>query len=312
MEKIVTLTLNPALDKSAKVDRLVADRKLRSFDVRHEPGGGGINVSRALKKIGGTSTAIFTKGGYTGDFFADLLSQDNIEYTCIDIEDVTRENLMIVETSTDHHYRFGMKGSRLKEDEVEKAINIVRDSKPDILVASGSLPPGLPDDFYATIGKVAKEIGAKYILDTSGAALDKGVNEGVYLLKPNLGELSSLAGVESVEMDMVEKLSKDLIKAGKCEVVVVSLGPRGAYLVTSDIEEHIPSPAVHKKSVVGAGDSMVAGMVYKLANGKSLREIARYGVATGTAATMTPGSELCRKEDAENIFEWIVKNSPMD
>jgi 6-phosphofructokinase 2 len=314
MKTIVTITLNPALDKSAKVDRLVPDRKLPASDVVHEPGGGGINVSRALKKLGCSSFAVYMKGGHVGKYFYDLLDEEEVEQRPIEIEDIMRENLLIVESSTDRHYRFGMKGAKVSEQEARKCISALKDfdPKPEIIVASGSLPPGLPDDFFGELALIAHSLDAKFILDTSGAALKKGVKNGVFLLKPNLGELSSLAGVEYVEMDMVEKLAKDLIDQGRTQVVAVSLGGGGALLVTKDMTEHIPTPTVHKKSVVGAGDSMVAGMAFSLAQGKSLREMIRHGVAAGTAATMTPGSELCRKNDVENLYNWIIKNSPVD
>jgi 6-phosphofructokinase 2 len=313
MKTIVTITLNPALDKSAKIDRLVPDRKLRASNITHEPGGGGINVSRALKKLGCTSYAIYTKGGHVGEYFHDLLEEEGVEQRPVEIKDIMRENILVVEESTDRHYRFGMKGARLTEKEAQQCIDALTnfDPKPEIIVASGSLSPGLPSDFFGELASIANNLGAKFILDTSGAALKEGVKNGVFLLKPNLGELSSLAGVEYVEMDMVEKLAKELIDQGKTEVVAVSLGGGGALLVTKDITEHVPTPTVHKKSVVGAGDSMVAGMAFSLAQGKSLREMIRHGVAAGTAATMTPGSELCRKKDVENLYKWIIKNSPV-
>jgi 6-phosphofructokinase 2 len=135
-------------------------------------------------------------------------------------------------------------------------------------VASGSLPPGLPIDFFARIARTAKIMGAKFILDTSGEPLSLAANEGVYLLKPNLGELSNLAGVEAIETDGVEKYGRQIIEKGNCEVVVVSLGPGGAMLVTKDKSMHVPAPTVRKRSTVGAGDSMVAGMVLSLARGK--------------------------------------------
>lgn len=311
MKSVITITLNPALDKSARVEKLIPDKKLRASDITYEPGGGGINVSRALKQLGGSSCALYTKGGYIGGFFKDLLEEAGIDQTPIEVKDTMRENLLVVEKSTDRHYRFGMLGARLTQEEAQKCLDTIKSHhpKPDIIVASGSLAPGLPDDFYDEIAEIANSLKSKLILDTSGAALKKGIRKGVYLLKPNLGELSSLAGVENVEMDMVEKLAKGLIQEGKTEVVTVSLGPGGALLVTKDITEHIPSPTVHKKSVVGAGDSMVAGMVYMLSQEKSLKEMVRYGVAAGTAATMTPGSELCRKDDVERLYQWISKNS---
>ena len=309
MKKIVTLTLNPALDKSAKVDKLVPDRKLRSFDIKFEPGGGGINVSRAIHKLGGETLAVYPKGGFTGDFFSSLLEEEDIQQKTVGIKETTRENLMVVETSSDQHFRFGMQGASLNDQEIARLLDLIRNEQPEILVASGSLPPGLPDSFYSEIGQLAKEINAMYILDTSGKALQEGVNAGVYLLKPNLGELSSLAGVESAEMDQVDDIARGLISDKTCQAVAVSLGPRGAMLVTADICENIPSPPVHKKSVVGAGDSMVAGMVLKLAEEADLTTVIRYGVACGTAATITPGSELCRPEDVANMYEWICKNS---
>ncbi len=309
MKKIVTLTLNPALDKSAKVERLIPDKKLRSFDIEFEPGGGGINVARAIDKLGGDAMAVYPKGGFTGDFFAFLLNKENINQKSITVKETTRENLMVVETSTDQNFRFGMQGASLSDKEVDQLLELIKQAKPDILVASGSLPPGLPDDFYSEIGKLAKELNALYILDTSGKALKEGVNNGVYLLKPNLSELSSLAGVESAEMEQVDDIARGLISDNTCKAVAVSLGPRGAILVTKDYFEHIPSPPVHKKSVVGAGDSMVAGMVLKLAEDQDLKTVIRYGVAAGTAATITPGSELCRLEDVKNIYDWICKNS---
>lgn len=311
MKSVITITLNPALDKSARIDKLIPDKKLRASDITFEPGGGGINVSRALKQLGGSSCALYTKGGYIGGFFKDLLKEAGIDQTPIEVKDTMRENLLVVEKSTNRHYRFGMLGATLSPEEAQKCLDAIKSYylKPDIIVASGSLSPGLPDDFYVEIAEIANSLKSKLILDTSGAALKKGIRKGVFLLKPNLGELSSLAGVENVEMDMVEKLAKGLIQEGKTEVVTVSLGPGGALLVTKDITELIPSPTVHKKSVVGAGDSMVAGMVYMLSQEKSLREMIRYGVAAGTAATMTPGSELCRKDDVERLYHWISKNS---
>lgn len=314
MDTIATITLNPALDKSAVIKKLIPDKKLRADHIRHEPGGGGINVSRAIHKLGGRSVALYARGGHSGDYFEQLLAEEGVEQRAVQVNGITRENFMIVEESTDQRFRFGMKGARLTGEEAQACLDLLRhvDPKPSVVVASGSLPPGLPPDFYGEVARVAGEIGAKFILDTSGEALKKGVKHGVFLLKPNLGELSSLANVESVEMDMVEQLARQLIEEGKSEIVTVSLGAGGALLITSEMSEHIPAPTVRKKSVVGAGDSMVAGMALSIAQGRSLREMVRFGVATGTAATMTPASELCRKGDAENLYRWILKNAPVD
>jgi len=312
MDIIVTLTLNPALDKTAVVERLSPDRKLRSKDIRYEPGGGGINVSRAIRKLGGDSYAIYTRGGHTGAYFEHLLEKEGVKQKPVAIDGITRENFMAVESSTERHYRFGMPGPEIPTSKVEECIDLIKnhDPAPSFIVASGSLPSGLPDDIYGRVADAAAETGARFILDTSGEALKKGVKRGAFLLKPNLAELSSLAGVDYVELDMVEELARRLVDEGKAEVVTVSLGAGGALLAAGDFVELIPSPTVRKKSVVGAGDSMVAAMVLCLAQGGSYREMIRRGVAAGAAATMMPGSELCRKEDANQLYNWIVKNSP--
>ncbi len=311
MKSIVTLTLNPAIDKSTSADHIAPEHKLRCAKPKFEAGGGGINVSRALKKLGGESVAVFPAGGPPGTLLQDILKAEGVRSQAIPITQWTRENFIVVDTSNNCQYRFGMPGHELTAQEAQACMDVLKNTnpKPEYLVASGSLPPGLPQDFFARIAKIAKESGAKFILDTSGEPLKLAANEGVYLLKPNLGELSRLAGVDSIETIGVQKYARQIIDKGNCEVVAVSLGPGGAMLVTKDIAEHIPAPTVRKRSTVGAGDSMVAGMVWSLASGKNLHEMIRYGVACGTSATMNPGTELCKKEDVEYLYEWICKYS---
>jgi 6-phosphofructokinase 2 len=163
----------------------------------------------------------------------------------------------------------------------------------------------MPTDIVAQVAQIAKEKGAKLILDTSGEALKKAVDVGVYLLKPNLGELSSLVGQEEVTHDTVDEIGKEIVNRGQCEMLVVSLGSKGAKMITRDDIIHVPSPVVKSVSTVGAGDSMVAGMVLSLSRNKSLNEVLQSGVACGTAATLTHGSELCRREDVERICRMM-------
>ncbi len=303
--QIVTLTLNPAIDKSTTIDRLVPEQKLRCANPKFEAGGGGVNVSKAIKKLGGETLAIFPIGGPSGQLLVDLLQKDDIYCEPVLTEQWTRENFIVVESSTNAQYRFGMPGPTLTEAEAHRCLDAIKVAQPAYLVASGSLSPGLPEDFYARVAKVAKEINARLVLDTSGEPLRLAANEGVYLLKPNLGELSKMVGVESLEMDEVDEAASEIIKRGDCEIVVVSMGPNGALLVTKDGFEHIPAPTVLKKSTVGAGDSMVAGMTWMLAQGKTPREMARMGVACGSAATMNPGTELFKSDDVYKLHDWI-------
>ncbi|MDQ3393832.1 MAG: 1-phosphofructokinase family hexose kinase [Bacteroidota bacterium] len=308
MKNIVTITLNPAIDKSASIDHIVPEHKLRCADIKYEPGGGGINVSRAIKKLGGDSLAVFSSGGYSGLLMQDLLKKEDINFLPIKVRDWTRENFIVVETSTNRQYRFGMPGPEMDLQEAEQFIAALEkiDPKPEFIVASGSLPPGLPKDFYARMARTAKTLGAKFILDTSGEALQLAVDEGVYLVKPNLGELSKLAKVDSISAEKVEMFAKQLIYKNNSKVVVVSMGAAGAMLISDERTEHIPAPPVHKKSTVGAGDSMVAGMVYSLSQGNGHSEMVKFGVACGTAATMNVGTELFFKKDVENLYRWII------
>jgi 6-phosphofructokinase 2 len=305
--KIVTLTLNPALDKSTSTERLVPEQKLRCSEVQLDAGGGGINVSKGIRKLGGQSTAVFPTGGATGLRLQSILQEADIDIRVHAVQGETRENYSVTEVSTNLQYRFTMPGLELAESQADALLSIVAQLQPDYLVASGSLPPGLPETYYEKVAAFAKKIDARFVLDTSGAALQAAADEGLYLLKPNLAELSALVGVEKLEMNQVDDAALDIIRQGKCEVVVVSLGPQGALLVTRDGFEHIPAPMAKKRSTVGAGDSMVAGMVWALSEGKSFREMAQTGVACGTAATMNPGTELFHKADVERLLEWINK-----
>jgi 6-phosphofructokinase 2 len=307
MQTIVTITVNPAIDKSAVIDRMVPEHKLRCTNLKYEPGGGGVNVSRALRKLGADSVAVFSAGGPPGQFMQDLLRQEGVDPRPVEVQNWTRENFIVVESTTNRQFRFGMPGPELSEQEVESFLSLVEklQPRPDVVVGSGSLPPGMAADFYARLAHKVKKIGAKYVLDTSGEALRQAVAEGVYLLKPNLGELSKLAGVESIRAEEVEEFARQVLAQGPSEVVVVSLGPAGAMLVTPEEAVYVPAPPVHKRSTVGAGDSMVAGIVYSLAQGRSLRETAQFGVACGSAATMNSGTELFRKPDVERLYSWI-------
>ena len=172
----------------------------------------------------------------------------------------------------------------------------------EYIVASGSLPGGVPDDFFARLAAVSKKMNAKLIADTSGEPLRQAMKEGVFMIKPNLGELSNLQGVEELHEADAVKAAKDIINKGGCEVMVISMGAFGAMLVTKDTVLSCPSPTVRKRSTVGAGDSMVAGMVLALSKGRSWPEVLQYGIATGTATTMNPGTELCKKEDVEKLY----------
>lgn len=311
MKKVITLTVNPAIDKSTTVAGIKPNSKLRCANPICEAGGGGINVSRVLNELGGTSLCMHMAGGPTGTHLRDMLVDLDILQQVIPTEGWVRENLSVTDTTNNQQYRFGMPGPMVNESEWKNTLNQLETilSEGDFLVASGSLCPGMPIDFFAQVSRIAQKKKAKYILDTSGEALLIGAQAGVYLLKPNLGELATLCGVKTISFLEMESIAKDFLKNNPCEVLLVSLGAQGAMLVTKDEVKYIAAPIVYQKSTIGAGDSMVAGMVLALAQGKTLSEMAKYGVACGTAATMTSGTQLCKKKDVDELHKWIISNS---
>ena len=285
---------------------MIPEKKLSCSQPQLEPGGGGINVARAIRKLGGEATAVFPSGGYTGKYFNHLLEEEKIDAVIIETVNETRENIIVLDESANNQYRFGMPGTFLHPQEWLQCLKKV-EAMNDVgfLVASGSLPPGVPVDVFASLAKIARKMNAKFIVDTSGEPLIHAIDEGVYLLKPNLGELATLAGIKEIPMNAVGNIAKEIIEKGKCEVMVISMGAKGAMLVTHDGSEVFSPPVVERKSTVGAGDSMVAGIVFYLSSGKSLADAVRYGVACGTAATMNPGTALCKKEDADRLYKLI-------
>lgn len=308
-KSVLTITLNPTVDKSASVDSIKPDKKLRCSQPVHEPGGGGINVSRGLERLGLHSVALFPSGGRTGELLEELLAKENIERLPIRVKAETRENFIVVDTSSNEQYRFGMPGEEIAKAEAD-AIHeriLQQEPFPDIIVISGSLPPGIDPAWLRKLIKECKARNVKVVMDTSGEALSEALQEGVYLVKPNLGELSKLSGKEELDNESADEAAKQLIDEGKAEIVVVSMGPQGAYLVTKDETLHVPAPSVKKLSTVGAGDSMVAGMVFMLAKGGSMAEVARMGVACGSAATMSKGTGLFTKENADKLYRWLAK-----
>jgi 6-phosphofructokinase 2 len=308
MSKVLTITLNPTIDKSTFVKSLIPDQKLRCGEAKFEPGGGGINVSRAIKRLGGDSEAWFLAGGHFGNFFIELIQKKDIKHQAFKIQNETRESLILFDESKQHQYLLDMSGPEVKEEEWQILLKAIEDlNSVEYIVASGSLPPGIPVDFYGRIAKIAKNKGIKFVLDTSGEALKIALNEGVYLCKPNLRELGFLVGSEKMDIENAKIKAKEILDSQKSEVVIVSLGADGALVVTNDCTEHIRPPYAEKKSTVGAGDSMVAGMIFSLSKGKTLSEAFRYGIASGTAATMNAGTTLCKKEDADALYLKIKK-----
>ncbi|MET3115604.1 6-phosphofructokinase 2 [Pedobacter sp. CG_S7] len=310
MTAIVTLTFNPAIDKSTSVPLLIPEKKLNCTAPHYEPGGGGVNVARALKKLGAQATAIYLAGGITGKMYTQLLFKEAVNTIVVPTKGSTRENFIVEEIQTNKQYRFGLPGAQINEQEWQRCLSELEQlTEISYIVVSGSLPPGIPETIFSKITAIAQQKKAKLVVDTSGEALKHAVNAGVYLIKPSLGELAMLAGMENVTNDQVVEISRKVIEKGTCEVIVVSMGAAGAMLVTKELAIKVNAPEVKIRSTVGAGDSMVAGMVLSLLKNYSLEAALQYGVACGTAATVNPGTGLCDKEFVEEIYQIILNEA---
>jgi len=294
------LTLNPAIDVSSEAGSVRHTVKIRTSNEQIEPGGGGINVARVLHRLGADVRAAFLGGGVTGRVLDELLARAGIARQMVVIADDTRLSLTVVERSTGHEYRFVPEGPEVSPEEAEAALAAIASVRCDYLVASGSLPRGLPVDFYAQVARAAPD--ARFVLDTSGpplkAALEAG---GIFLVKPNRSELEGLAGRQLSSEEVGQEAAR-LVAAGKAENVAVTLGQEGAILASRDGIASSPAIAVEARSAVGAGDSFVAGMVYGFATGRSSEQALRLGLAAGAAAVLSSGSELAKADDLERLF----------
>jgi len=298
MTSIATLTMNPAIDGSSEADRVRHTHKIRTHNEAFHPGGGGINVARVLARLGADVTAIFLAGGVTGSVLDGLLERISLNRQSIAIEGDTRISLSVLEGGTGKEYRFVPEGPVVTDAELQACLDLLGTQTFDWLVLSGSLPRGAPDDFYATIVGVVKPHGTRVVVDSSGpglrAALDHG---GIHLVKPSRGEMEQYAGCMPGDREGLIAAARTLVDGDKAEIVAISMGHEGAILVDAASVLALPAIDVEVRSAVGAGDSFVGAMTYGLSLGRSHEEAFRLGVAAGTAAVTTPGTDLCHRAD---------------
>lgn len=310
MYVIYTLTLSPSLDSATLTPQIYPEGKLRCSAPVFEPGGGGINVARAITHLGGKATAIFPAGGATGEHLVSLLDDERVAVSTVEAQDWTRQNLHVHVESSGEQYRFVMPGARLSDDEFrqleEKVLAIPRGA---LLVISGSLPPDVKTEKLTSLVQAAQQRGIRCIVDSSGEALHAALAVGqLELVKPNQKELSALVSRDLTQPDDVRSAAEELVRSGKARRVVVSLGPQGALAVDESGCVQVVPPPVKSQSTVGAGDSMVGAMALKLAQGASLLEMTRYGVAAGSAATLNQGTRLCSLADTQKIVDYLSRS----
>jgi 6-phosphofructokinase 2 len=308
MTDIVTITPNPAVDLSTSVEKIVPVYKLRGTSQQRDPGGGGINVARVIKRLGGDVRAIYPVGGATGHLLRRLLDKEGVPSQTFSIAGETREDFFVSEISTGQPFRFILPGPGLSEGEWQQCLTLLSriEPSPRFVVASGSLPGGVPDDFYAKVTRIAKRLGAKMVLDTSGPALAAAVAEGVDLIKPNLREMRELVGHEPNDAAEWEAFAKGLVHDGKVATIALTMGHLGAVLVTRDQVMRAEPLSITPVGAVGAGDSFLGALLWRLASGSGLEDSFRYAVAGGAAALLNQGTGLCLPDDVERLARQVV------
>ncbi|HEX5373972.1 MAG TPA: 1-phosphofructokinase family hexose kinase [Aquabacterium sp.] len=311
MPAILTVTMNPALDLSTSVDQVMPTHKLRCAAAQIHPGGGGINVARVVHRLGGDCLALYPAGGVTGQSLKQLLDAEQVPHRCIDIAAETRESFSVHELSSGLDFRFVLPGPTLQAPEWQACLAAIGSlpEAPRYLVASGSLPPGVPVDFYARLSAQAKAQGSHVVLDTSGPALAAALAEGVYLFKPSLRELRDLTGQALADEAQWCAAARQLIDQGQAQIVALSLGEDGAMLVTADQAWRAPALQVTVASTIGAGDSFLGGLVWALNQGQDLSEAFRHGMASGAAALLSRGTTLCDPQDVARLHQQVVLRS---
>lgn len=307
MAKVVTLTLNPSLDVSTSTREVRPTDKLRCAEPAYYPGGGGINVANLIHALGGDVLAVVTAGGPFRARFEDLLLRTGTPFAFIPIAGDTRANLTVAEGQSGNEYRFVMPGPVLSAAEQQSCIDRVKGVRPppEFVVISGSPPPGVGPELIEQLGEWCNMVAARLILDLPGDHLRTSGARRPFLIKPNLRELELLVGRKLIGEAEEAAAAAALVETGFAEVVLVSLGPRGALLVSREGAERIVAPAVKVRSAVGAGDAMVGGTTWALSQGCSLGEAARFGVAAGSATLLTSGTQVAAPEAIYGLFEGL-------
>lgn len=306
MKSIATLTINPTIDVSYDVGEMRHTHKMRTDNEWYAPGGGGINVARVFIRLGGHARCYYLSGGATGPALDGLIDTHQLVRTRIPIAGPTRIASAVLEHESGKEYRFVPKGPHISEREWRECLDLLATAECGYMVLSGSLAPGVPDDFYARVTELLRPRGIEIVLDSSGPALAAGIaNGGLALVKPSRGELQQYLGRSLADAGEIGRAAMDIVEAGKARLVAVTMGQEGAVLARREGPVFLPAVKIEAASTVGAGDSFVAGMVFALAQAKSDLEAFRLGMAAGSAAVLRAGADLAHPCDIERMLTRI-------
>ncbi|CAH2599149.1 putative ATP-dependent 6-phosphofructokinase isozyme 2 [Rhodovastum atsumiense] len=301
--RIITLTVNPTVDIASDTDAVRPIHKVRTYAEMQDPGGGGVNVARVIHELGGDVLSIILSGGFPGRFLEELLAEEQVPCQALRIAGRTRVSYTVHDRGSGQEYRFVPEGPHVTEAEWRSALEALEAAEGEgaWIVASGSLPPGMPEDFYARAAEIAARQRRPLVLDTSGPPLRAALGKGVALVKPSLGEFERLIGKHLRWREDLEQAALKMVRSGAAERIAVTMGRDGAMLATAAGVLHMPPVEVEAHSAVGAGDSFMGAMVMALARGATDEDAFAWGMAGGAAAVMHTGTAHPARADVEAL-----------
>ncbi len=303
---IFTLTPNPSVDRSITIPEIRFNSVLRSQNIRLDWGGKGFNVSRSLQKFGIDSLAIAWVGGGSGKMLADGLQRLGIQTDFVWVDEETRTNTMIIEEEGDWHIKVNEPGPPITQVDIDQMfLNVEKYAKKgDLWALSGSLPPDVPEDFYASLIDLLNSRGAKVYLDANDMPLQYGSQAGPFLAKSNATEAAHIVGFAIKDQEDAKRAALPFLRMG-VEYFAVTMGSSGMLLASQREMVYAKPPKVSVSNAAGSGDSLLAGIIFAQMRGLDLVEVARWGVATGTASVETDGVSEFEIERVQTILQEV-------
>lgn len=310
-KNVLTITLNPAVDIATSVPKVVAGPKLYCRSARVDPGGGGVNVARAIQRLGGTACAFVVVAGSAGRRLCEMLTEEDVRTSPFEIDGETRQSFAVTDESTGEQFRFSLPGDALSSDTAIRLLSEISATAPDyaFVVLSGGIAPGLGDDFPERVHRAVTTEGTRLIVDTSKAPLSRLVTQPVsplFLLRVDQFEAEQLAGIGLSNIEDHIGFAENLIEHGVAQNVISGRGAEGSLLVTRTRRLLCQPPKLDVISKIGAGDAFVGAFTLSLARGEGLEEALRWGVAAAGATMSSPGTGLFRQADAEALFDHCL------
>ncbi|NLN74849.1 MAG: 1-phosphofructokinase family hexose kinase [Armatimonadetes bacterium] len=300
---ISSITLNPCIDKTVYVDKLACYDTNRITKVEIDAGGKGINCSRMIKELGGTTTALAFLGGETGDYVKFVLDRRGVGSVVVETAVETRTNICIEEKSNTPPTTLNEPGGPIEHKELvelfERAKDLARESS--FMVIGGSVPLGVNPDVKRVLIQIAMAGGAKAVLDADGDAFTEGIKAKPFMIKPNIDEAQRLLNKTFESKSDVARAALELSRTG-IELVIISLGKQGAVACYEGSIYDAATPQVEPKSTIGSGDSLIAGVVYGLEQGLKIEECLALGCASGAATALSDGTDIGKKEDVDRLI----------